>query len=137
MKTYLIPAFLLLSACGGGDNEGAVDAPAKNETEAAPAIAPPAAPPLAWTGNFAASKALCSGGVWQFEETQVKTQGATNCSINNVVEEPGLVDLTVSCTAEGMDAQERWTLSPNAGGGMTVVRETAGRQTAKVDLIRC
>lgn len=134
MRTLIIFASLVLAACGGG-----TEAPAVNENEGKASPPPPAAAaePFKWTGRFAASKDLCKGGVWEFEESQVRTQGETGCSVQNVAEHAGSVTLSVGCTAEGMDTLEQWTLTPSEQGGMTVIRKTAGRQTAQVDLVRC
>ena len=46
------------------------------------------------------------------------------------------VVLTLACTAEGMDSQERWTLTRNGADGMKVSR-AIGTETIDVDLIRC
>lgn len=90
-----------------------------------------------WTGRFAATRDLCRGGVWEFTNTGVETDGHTSCTIRQAGEGGGSVELRLACTAEGMKTDEKWTLTPAAGGGMRVSRRALGEGTVDVDLIRC
>lgn len=90
-----------------------------------------------WTGRFAATKALCEGGVWEFTPGGIETDGETSCAIRSAGEGGGRVELSLACTAEGTNTQEKWTLTPRDGGGMSVSRSIPGAETIDVDLLRC
>ena len=143
----------LLCACGGTDAgsaanqaERAAAEPAKETPPAQPKrnpVAPEpaatsavAARPLVWIGTFAATPQLCSGGAWKISRRDVVTAGETACTIRNVAEDPGAVRLTLSCSAEGMDTLETWTVRPREENGLKVVRASGGKSTV-VDLVRC
>lgn len=151
----LLPCFamIVLAGCGGGTevdresgNETAAVAPAQPaavgaatsaaEGEALAQGQENAATPFVWTGRFAATPQLCQGGVWDIGKDRIETAGETSCSVNAVADEGDKVVLTLACTAEGMDSQERWTLTRNGADGMKVSR-AIGTETIDVDLIRC
>jgi hypothetical protein len=129
---------LLLAGCNApADPVNQADTAAPVQS-AQPALeAEGAAPPGAfqWTGRFAASEALCRGGVWEFTNARVETDGETSCAIGDVREGDGGAELSLSCQAEGMTSDERWTLRQQADG-MRVTRRT-GTDSFAVDLRRC
>jgi hypothetical protein len=151
----LLPCFAMiaLAGCGSGTevdresgNETAAVAPAQPaavgtatsaaEGEALAQGQEEAATPFVWTGRFAVTPQLCQGGVWTIEREKIATAGETSCSVNAVADEGDKVVLTLACSAEGMDSQERWTLTRKGADGMNVSRAT-GTETMDVDLIRC
>lgn len=129
------------SAIGSAQSAAEGQAMAEEQVKAAEAagVMEGAAPPGAfqWTGRFAASRDLCPGGTWEFTNAKVLTSGENICSISRVGEGSGRVELRLSCSAEGMWSDEKWTLTPREGGGMSVSRSIKGAETTNVDLIRC
>lgn len=90
-----------------------------------------------WTGRFASSRDLCPRGTWAFTNARVVTSGESVCSISEIGEGGGQVELRLSCSAEGMWSDEKWTLTPREGGGMRVSRSIKGAETSDVELLRC
>lgn len=148
MRLSVLIAAFALAGCGDG---APVDEPDPGEGGApAPAVAPATdaadaldisedqaeAREFAWTGRFAATPALCEGGVWDIGEERIVTDGETACDVVHVARAVGQVTLELACTAEGMPGAERWTLS-RRGEGMRVRREPAGAEASDVDLVRC
>jgi hypothetical protein len=153
MPKYLPPLmFLLLAACGGG---GGGEGEPANEPAAAKAEEVPvanatrdpsdsgqastsvvASQPVVWIGRFAASAGQCAGGAWTFDRTQVKMGGGRGCSVNNIAEDPGSVKLLLSCSGDGIDSLETWTLTPKGDKGVSVLREGKSKPVT-VDLVRC
>jgi hypothetical protein len=129
------------SAIGSAQSGAEGHAMAEEQVKAAESAGRPdgAAPPgvFQWTGRFAASRDLCPRGTWEFTNAQVRTSGENVCSISRVGEGGGKVELRLSCSAEGMWSDEKWTLTPRDGGGMSVSRSVKGAETSNVDLIRC
>ena len=153
MSKYLSPlVFLLLPGCGGdGGGEGEpVNQPAAAKAEQAPvanATRDPsdsaqastsvvASRPVVWMGRFAASAGQCAGGAWDFGRTEVTMGGGGGCSVNNIAEDPGSVKLTLSCSGDGIDSLETWTLTPKGDNGVSVLREGKSKPVT-VDLVRC
>lgn len=151
MLKYLPPLLcLLLAACGGAGEGEPVNQPAAAEAQEAPvanATRDPAgsaqastsvvaSQPAVWTGRFASSAAQCSGGAWTFGRAEVGMGGQSACSVNNIAEDPGSVRLTLSCSGDGIDSLETWTLTPKGGDGVSVLREGKGKPVT-VDLVRC
>lgn len=93
-----------------------------------------AAEEFSWTGRFAANRELCTGGVWDIAEDRIVTDGETSCDVDSVGRAPRQVTLRLVCTAEGMNSDETWTLTPRELEGITVARSTG---QGPVDLIRC
>ena len=89
-----------------------------------------------WTGTFAASPDLCRAGRWRFSRDSVVTDGHTSCQVNSVKESSGRAVLDLSCTAEGNDTEERWTLT-QTGKDAFRVRRVIGSQSITVNLARC
>lgn len=120
MRVLTVP-ILLLAGCGAPAPEGNQAAPAEpaavgaattaaeagaiagEQRKAAPSNTDGAArrEAIRWTGRFAASEALCQGGVWDITETAVRTDGETSCTIDSAREEAGRVELALTCVAEG------------------------------------
>jgi hypothetical protein len=104
-----------------------------------PAAADGSAPqqePFPWTGRFAASRELCSGGVWDIRADSIVTQGETSCEVQRIERSPERVALYNGCLAEGMESEERWTITRGSADGITVERDM-GPDIYTVDLIRC
>jgi hypothetical protein len=160
-----VSALLLAAGCGGAATQPSAVAPAEPvaepaapiESTAAPVVptdtkradaaraqsAAPAsdsaAPPGAfqWTGRYAPSREMClSGEVWEITNVKVTTAGETRCTIGDVAEGGGRVRLTLSCLAEGMRSNERWTLTPQDGDRIRLRREGAGAPY-ELDLFFC
>jgi hypothetical protein len=129
------------SAIGSAQSGAEGQAMAEEQVKAAESAGRPegAAPPgvFQWTGRFAVNRDLCQGGVWEFTNVQVRTSGENVCSISKVGEGGGKVELRLSCSAEGMWTDEKWTLLPRETGGMNVSRSIKGGGRTDVDLIRC
>jgi hypothetical protein len=105
-----------------------------------PAAAEGAPPPGAfiWTGRYAATQALCEQGIWEFTNARVKTAGETVCAINDAAEGGGRVELRLSCAAEGMKSEEKWTLTRTSAEGMKVSRSIKEQQESiDANLVRC
>lgn len=153
LKCVPLALCLLLCGCGGTDggsaeNQGErAQAEPTKETPRTPAKRNPVAPeaaatsavaasPAVWIGTFAATPQLCSGGAWKVSRRDIVTAGETACTIRNVAEDPEAVRLTLSCSAEGMDTLETWTLTPREENGLKIVRAIGGKSTV-VDLVRC
>lgn len=80
-----------------------------------------------WTGRYAASAEMCRNNQdWRFTNVSVETAGETSCRIKNVREIGDEVRLALSCTAEGMATEERWTLQPADGDRIRLRREGSG-----------
>lgn len=150
MRTIpLILALVPLAACQQEEKEAEQAPILDNAVAAAEAIpargpanasfAPEEGPGFAdgfdWTGRFAASSALCTGGVWDFGEQRIVTDGETSCDVDRVGRAAGQVTLSLACIAEGMESREQWVLT-RQDEGMRVSRNT-GRETFNVDLIPC
>lgn len=146
MRAFLLFLVLLLAGCTPGEEGQAGNQVSRSRDEplAAPRQTPAAepeqegaAPPGAfqWTGRYAATRELCTGGLWEFTNARVRTDGETSCDIGDVREGGGRVELTLACTAEGMKTNEDWTLT-RRDEGIAVSRST-GRETIDVELIRC
>ena len=130
----------LLAACGaaerGADGAANLAAPAGSAEDPAPAVA--ANPKqFDWTGRFAASPELCTGGAWEIGRDRIVTAGETSCTVADIVETGETAVLGLSCLAEGMASEERWTLTATGADRMRVSRAPAGAETVEVDLVRC
>lgn len=88
-----------------------------------------------WTGRFAASPNLCSGGAWNFARNRISTAGETSCNVDETRDQGDRATLFLSCTAEGMKTKEVWTLI-RQGEGMSVRRDS-GKDVVNVKLSRC
>lgn len=139
----------LLASCGGNAPQPSpeADANAAAAPEAAgsttlptstdrPSPQPGPGGAFRWTRRFAASRALCTGGVWDIGRERIATAGETSCTVEAVAETPGRAVLGLSCLAEGMASEESWTLTRTGEGRMRVSR-AAGAETVDVDLVRC
>lgn len=89
-----------------------------------------------WTGRFAATRELCTGGVWDIREDRIVTDGHTACDVDRVGRGAGQVTLRLACIAEGTPSQENWTLTRHGEDGVSVARNT-GTEIIDVDLLRC
>ncbi|SNS89270.1 hypothetical protein SAMN06295912_12223 [Sphingomonas laterariae] len=136
MRLWPWGAALMLAGCEAGDT-----ARDQQDPDAAPidnAATPPAAPIFDWTGEWAATAALCDGGRWRMARDRIATAGETSCAVEGErVEFDGVIALDLHCTAEGTDTRERWMLDPLADGRMKVTRVTGGNVVAEVTLGRC
>lgn len=138
-----LTAAALLAACGEASDPGAGGQPAPAVApaiDAADAVAisddQAEAREFAWEGRFAASPDLCRAGQWEIGSERIVTAGETACEVDNVARAAGQVTLELSCVAEGMPGDERWTLRPRGESGLRVRRETAA-EASDVDLVRC
>lgn len=119
----LLAPMLLLGACEPGD------VPVRNEGT-------PGGAGVEWQGVFAASPELCEGGQWRIGERRIETDGEMVCDIGQIEQSPERVELTLQCTAEGMENGEIWQLAPHGDRGLSVHRD-AGLDIYEIDLIRC
>ena len=155
MRTIPVVLGLALAACGPSEEElkndhtvyepeAAATQPAatssaegemiaEEQQEAANSTVPPA---FDWTGTYAASPALCTGGRWRFSRDKVVTDGETSCRIQNVAEGEGRTTLTLACVAEGTETDETWVLTPTGPDGFRVDRDM-GAETVSVNLQEC
>jgi len=136
MRWSLIGLCVLATACSrtGPDEEPS------NETLAQPADPSPSTPaesPFDWTGTWAATEELCTGGRWRFARDGVVTDGHTSCTGTPVDPRPGGVTLAYACEAEGVGTRERWSIERISDGRMRVRRAEGDRVIAEVELEKC
>jgi hypothetical protein len=138
-----LPLLIVAAACGQSPEE------VHQGTEQVPPPPPPPPPPptapaaaleqgdVAWTGRFAASPELCTGGVWDIRPDRIVTDGETSCAVRRVGRAAGQVTVGLTCNAEGMTTEESWTLTPGEGDRLAVSRSIPGAERIDVDLRRC
>lgn len=91
-----------------------------------------------WTGDWAASPAMCRDGWWRLARDGIVTAGETTCTVKSErVELDRAVVLDLACTAEGRQVPERWILEPQGTDRMTVTRVSGGNVVDEVALGRC
>ena len=155
MRRLCLLTLIALAACGPAETP--TDTATSNETAAIAPAQPAAVGPatsaaegeviaegqeqaaaadLEWTGRFAATRELCTGGVWDIKEDRIVTDGHTACDIDRVARGAGQVTLRLACIAEGTPSSESWTLTRNDADGLSVALDN-GRETINVDLLRC
>jgi hypothetical protein len=139
MKRLILLPAMLLGACQAAGDNGNQSGRAADASQAEASSRSDTAgggEPFYWTGRFAASRALCSGGVWDIRAERIQTQGETSCEVQRIERSPDRVILQNACLAEGIESEERWTISRGGEGGITVERDM-GPDIYTVDLIRC
>ncbi|HYE42253.1 MAG TPA: hypothetical protein VEA15_02575 [Caulobacteraceae bacterium] len=125
LLTALVPAALLLAACGG-EAGGRSEAPAGSEPQPVPAPAPGEPPvataPAAYVGDWATSPALCAEGRFRITETSLATAGEVSCqwSPGDVRKTPEGWTIAARCRAEG--PEQPATLAVTGGGDSLLVR---------------
>lgn len=126
-----LPVLILLAALAGCSQPETAEPNRSGDDPTQPV----AGADFQWTGRFAATPELCTGGVWDIGERRIVTDGETSCDVDRVARAAGQVTLRLACTAEGTQSREDWVLT-RRGEGMRVARND-GRETVEVDLIRC
>lgn len=125
-----------LTAC-----DDATRGPARDEQPAPKAVpeATPAAPldaPPLFAGAWAATPALCRGGVWAFSAEGVDTTGEVSCRWSKVERRAGGWTLSGACTAEGPPEPQTVLIAFDLGdpNAMTV---SGGPWAGPQRLVRC
>jgi hypothetical protein len=72
----------------------------EQEVLASEPVAIPTTPPDGYVGPWAATEALCSGGVWRFTPKRLTTAGGVDCEIVSATQGVASWAVSVSCRTE-------------------------------------